>query len=222
MRAYVCDSVSMLESVAMATQLFNPKPINLQGRTVRLEPLGAEHAAGLLDAGRDAALWKWMPRGPFVDESDVRTWIGQAQSCEQSVSFAILKMEAGQPNQVVGSTRFLDIQPENFGLEIGWTWLSPAAQRSPINTECKWLLLSHAFDGLQATRVQLKTDSLNEQSQRAMERIGAEREGVLRKHRRIELPDGSVRWRDSVYYSIIRDEWPAVKTHLDRLLAREY
>ena len=209
----------------MVTPPFEPKPIRLQGRSVMLEPLGHEHATDLLAAGREASVWKWMPRGPFESEQDVCEWIDQANAgvrTGESVAFAIRLLDGGQPGRAVGSTRFLDIQPDNQGLEIGWTWLSPEVQRSGVNTECKWLLLRHLFDDLQAARVQLKTDLLNEKSQRAMERLGAEREGVLRKHRRIELPDGSVRWRHSVYYSIIHDEWPAVKAHLDRLVAREY
>ncbi|MBL4771042.1 MAG: GNAT family N-acetyltransferase [Planctomycetes bacterium] len=209
----------------MTPALFDPRPTRLLGQGVVLEPLGHEHAADLLAAGGDADVWAWMPRGPFMDEADVHGWIDEALGAVEArlaVVFAIRLIEQGQPGRAVGSTRFMDIQRSDLGMEIGWTWISPEVQRSGVNTECKDLLLNHAFDDLGAERVQLKTDSLNLKSQRAMERICAEHEGVLRHHRRIELPDGSVRWRDSVYYSIIRDEWPAIKAHLARLVARQY
>ncbi len=112
------------------------------------------------------------------------------------------------------STRFLEIQPENSALDIGWTRIAPDAQRSPINSECKFLLLSHAFEVMGASRVQLKTDGRNEQSQTAIERVGATREGTLRRSRR--MWDGFV--RDTVYFSVIQSEWPAVKKHLNALM----
>ncbi len=203
----------------MADSPFLPKPVRLAGHVAVLEPLAHEHAAGLLAASADPSIWEWMPIGPFQDEGQVRAWIDKALACPQTEAFAIRRKQDGL---IVGSTRFMDIQREHHGLEIGWTWLSPQAQRSGINTECKALLLKHAFDGLQAARVFFKTDQLNLPSQRAIERIGAEREGVLRNHLRMMAPDGSVRWRHSVYYSIIREEWPAVRAHRDRLVARQF
>jgi N-acetyltransferase len=118
--------------------------------------------------------------------------------------------------KAIGSTRYLDIRPEHRGLEIGGTWYSAAHQRTGVNTECKFLLLKHAFEVLDCIRVQLKTDSRNERSQRAMERIGAVREGVLRNH--MIQPDGH--WRQTVMYSITVEEWPAVKARLEQLMSR--
>lgn len=117
-------------------------------------------------------------------------------------------------NQVVGSTRFLDISSQHRQLEIGSTWLTPSVWRTRMNTECKYLLLKHCFEVLETIRVQIKTDRRNVQSQRAIERLGAVKEGVLRRHR--ILPDGYV--RDTVYYSVIDEEWPAVKARLEAFL----
>ncbi len=125
----------------------------------------------------------------------------------RQIPFAIVDRAIGR---AVGSTRYLDIQPANRGIEIGWTWIGTAHQRTAINTECKFLLLRHAFETLGAIRVQLKTDLRNERSQRAMERIGAAREGVLRQN--MLLWDGHR--RDSVYYSVLVDEWPRVRERL--------
>ncbi|HEY3993517.1 MAG TPA: GNAT family protein, partial [Ktedonobacteraceae bacterium] len=120
-------------------------------------------------------------------------------------------------DRAVGQTRYLSIASKDYGLEIGWTWLAPAVQRSGINTECKYLLLSHAFEELGAIRIQLKTHHLNLKSQRAIERLGASKEGVLRNH--MIMPDGS--YRHSVYYSIIASEWPQVKAGLEAKMRRE-
>jgi RimJ/RimL family protein N-acetyltransferase len=130
----------------------------------------------------------------------------------REVAFAIVATPSGQ---AVGSTRFLDIQRPHRALEIGWTWIGVSWQRTAINTECKLLLLGHAFDTLGAHRVTLKTDARNERSQRAIERIGGIREGVLRKHR--VCWDGFV--RDTVYYGILDHEWPQVRTRLEKMLA---
>jgi RimJ/RimL family protein N-acetyltransferase len=118
--------------------------------------------------------------------------------------------------RAIGATRFGDIAPEHGRVEIGWTWIAPSHQRSAVNTEAKLLQLSYAFDELGATRVALKTDGRNEGSQAAIARLGAVREGVLRRH--LRLPDGFI--RDTVYYSILSDEWPAVKARLQERLAR--
>ncbi len=116
----------------------------------------------------------------------------------------------------MGETRYLTIEPTNRGLEIGWTWLSPEIQRTGVNTECKYLLMRHAFEQLGAIRVQLKTHHNNIRSQRAIERLGAVKEGVLRNH--MIMPDGS--YRHSVYYSVIESEWPSVKSRLEGLMVR--
>jgi RimJ/RimL family protein N-acetyltransferase len=201
-----------------STQPFTPQPVVLDGRHVRLEPIAPGHAPALFAAASDADTWTYMPRGPFDDEADVRTWIRAAQretEAGAAVVFAVVERGSGA---AVGSTRYLDIRPEHRGLEIGWTWLAPRVRRTPVNTECKLLLLEHAFERLGAVRVQLKTDLRNERSQRAIERIGGVREGVLRRDRWTWT--GHI--RSTVYYSVLAEEWPQVRARLEGLLgARE-
>ena len=195
---------------------FDPRPVRLEGQHVSVEPLELRHAAELFEVGGDPAIWQYMPRGPLRDEADATTFIQEAladQASGTQIPFAIIDAKSGK---VAGSTRYLEIRREHLGLEIGWTWLGPDFQRTAINTECKYLLLSHAFDTLNAIRVQLKTDSRNVQSQQAIERIGAVREGTLRAH--MLMWNGDV--RDSAYFSITRDEWPAVKERIRGLMAR--
>ncbi len=194
---------------------FDPQPVRLEGRHASVEPLELRHAAALFEAGSDAAIWRYLPRGPLRNVADATSWIREAladQATGSQIPFAIIDAKSGK---AAGSTRYLEIRPEHWGLEIGWTWLGPAFQRTAINTECKYLLLSHAFDKLNAMRVQLKTDKRNVQSQRAIERIGGVREGTLRAH--MLMWNGDV--RDSVYFSITRDEWPTVKDRLQELMA---
>ena len=146
---------------------------------------------------------------------EMEAWIALALDAQErgtEVPFAIRDRGTGQ---VLGSTRYLNIMPKDRGLEIGWTWLTGAARRTSVNTECKYLLLRHAFETLGAIRVQLKTDSRNVTSQRAIERIGAVKEGILRNH--VIMPDGY--YRHSVYYSILDSEWPSVKAHLEGKLS---
>ena len=148
--------------------------------------------------------------------SRVQQFIAEAEALTASgaqIAFAIVH---GASGAAIGSTRYLDLRPPDRALEIGWTWLGTAHQRTPVNTECKLLLLEHAFETLGAVRVQFKTDDRNRRSQAAIERIGGRREGVLRKS--LILRDGFI--RDSVYYSIIDDEWPAVKQRLLAMLDR--
>jgi len=194
----------------------NPRPVILEGKRARLEPLVATHAAALHDAGADPEIWRHLPRGPLRGVEDAKGWIAEAmaaaaQGCE--VPFAIVALDSGQ---VAGSTRYLEIRPQDRGLEIGWTWIGAAWQRTAVNTECKYLLLRHAFEDLGAVRVQLKTDARNLRSQTALERIGARREGTLRKH--MAVRDGFI--RDSVFFSVTDDDWPEVKARLEALLAR--
>ena len=194
-----------------------PVPVTLDGARVRLEPLDRRHAAGLLEAGRDREIWRYMPHTGFDGLASVEAWIDGALELVAdgaAVVFAMIDKDGGA---VAGSTRYLDIRPEHRAVEIGWTWLGIAHQRTAINTECKYLLLRHAFEDLGMIRVQLKTDLRNERSQRAIERIGGVREGVLR--RSLIMPDGHR--RDSVYYSIVEEEWPAVAQRLRSLLARD-
>ena len=189
------------------------RPRILEGRSIRLEPLAERHAEDLHEAGRDAAIWTYMPRGPLASVEESRAMIRSVLDASRDGSqwpFATVDRESGR---AIGSTRYFDIRPEHRGLEIGWTWLGTAYQRTAANTEQKRLLLEHAFEVLGTLRVQLKTDARNLKSQRAIERIGGVREGVLRAH--MVMPDGFV--RDTVMYSITSAEWPGVKRKLQQM-----
>jgi N-acetyltransferase len=189
-------------------------PVTLDGRWVRLEPIGHEHGADLVAAGSDRAIWRYIPLDPSSPEA-MRAWIDGSiaeREAGTALRFAIVDRSSGR---AVGSTTLFDVRPRDRGIEIGWTWLGPAAQRTGINTECKYLLLRHCFETLGAIRVQLKTHRLNFKSRRAIERIGAQFEGILRNH--TIMPDGT--YRDSAYYSVIEGEWPAVKRHLELMMA---
>lgn len=184
--------------------------MTLKGQRVQLEPLTDKHTEDLLSVGRDPQIWAYMPRPHFEDVEDVQSWIEDARlefESGQTISFATIDLEGGK---AVGSTRIYDFQIKDRGLEIGWTWLGLQAQRTVINTECKLLLMTYAFEELDAHRVQLKTDFRNLQSQTAIERLGAKKEGILRKTR--ICWDGHV--RDTVYYSVIREEWASIKKRL--------
>ncbi|HLZ22169.1 MAG TPA: GNAT family protein, partial [Ktedonobacterales bacterium] len=192
------------------------EPVTLVGENVRLEPLELAHAEALYLAGQHPRIWDYMPVDPSASVASMRAWIAEALAAREAstqMPFAIFERAT---NAIPGSTRYLDISAHDRNLEIGWTWLTPAAQRTAVNTECKYLLLRHAFETLGAIRVQLKTDRRNETSQRAIERLGAVREGILRKQRIVR--DGYQ--RDSVMYSITDDEWPAVKAGLEAKLRR--
>jgi N-acetyltransferase len=191
-----------------------PSRITLEGRHARLEPLNAKHAEGLFAVGQDEQIWRYLLRARLESVADAQGFIEEAlrvAATGSQLPFAIIDQKS---NRVAGSTRYLDIRPNDRALEIGSTWLGCEFQRTAINSECKYLLLWHAFENLGALRVALKTDSRNEQSQRAIERLGAVREGVLRKH--MVMWDGYV--RDTVYYSILDSEWPEVKGRLEGFL----
>jgi len=191
------------------------RPVTLEGRIVRLEPLGREHFDDLVEVGLDPALWKWTQVLP-ERETDLRGYFELAlanAAAGSEVPFATILRETGR---AIGSTRFLTIVPEHRRLEIGWTWLGTAHQRSGANREAKLLQLTHAFEALGANRVEFKTDSRNEASRRALEGIGATFEGIFRSH--TIMPWGPL--RDSAYYSVIASEWPVVKAHLEGLLDR--
>ncbi len=193
----------------------DPRPVTLEGRHVRLEPLSLAHHDRLCAVGLDAELWRWG-LSALATPADMRAYIETAltwQAQGTAVPFAIIARATGQ---VVGSTRYANIERADRRLEIGWTWLARAAQRTPANTEAKYLLLRHAFEVLGCIRVEFKTDVLNERSRAALLRIGAKQEGILRSH----MIAASGRIRDSVYFSIIAGEWPAVKTGLEQKLAR--
>jgi RimJ/RimL family protein N-acetyltransferase len=188
--------------------------VTLTGSYVRLEPLSEAHTSGLAQVALDEKIWRYMLYGPIRNETDLHGWvldILRRQAAGNDLPFAVTLKESGQP---VGGTRYMNIERENRSLEIGGTWYGTAYQRTWVNTESKYLLLRHAFEIFGCIRVQLKTDLRNERSQRAIERLGAQREGVLRDH--VILPDGYI--RSSVIYSILATEWPQVKAGLEAKL----
>lgn len=190
-------------------------PVVLEGLHVRLEPLTLEYHAGLCEVGLDADLLQWTEAyAPTPD--GLRAYIEEAlqsQADGAALPFAVISKADVRP---VGSTRYGNIDRRNRRVEIGWTWYARPWQRTAVNTESKYLLLRHGFETLGCIRVEFKTDALNARSRRALLRIGAQEEGVFRCH--MILPSGRV--RDTVYYSIIDDEWPEVRRHLEELLAR--
>jgi RimJ/RimL family protein N-acetyltransferase len=190
--------------------------VTLQGNYVRLEPLSEEHIPGLAQIGIGQDFWHFMLYGDMKTEEDMRGWVLDILEREKKggdLPFAVIHLASGK---VAGATRYLNIAPKDRGLEVGGTWYGTEFQRTAVNTECKYLLLGHAFETLRAIRVQIKTDSRNERSQRAIERIGAKWEGVLRNH--MILPDGYI--RHSVFYSVIDSEWAEVKKNLGAMLAK--
>jgi RimJ/RimL family protein N-acetyltransferase len=194
--------------------LRNLQSVTLAGRFVRLEPLYAGVAEALFQHANEPEIWQYMPYGPVDSVERLRAVIVELlgrQARGTDLCFVIVHQEQNAP---IGMTRFMEIQPQHSAVEIGGTWLGKAYRRTPVNTESKLLMLTHAFEMLRALRVQIKTDLRNERSQHAIERVGFVREGVLRKH--ITMPDGYQ--RSSVYYSVIDDEWPGVKARLQGLL----
>jgi RimJ/RimL family protein N-acetyltransferase len=189
--------------------------LRLAGTIAILEPLETKHREALLSAAADGKLWDLavtvVPGPASIDNYIGRAIAGRADGTV--IPFVIIERKSGR---VVGSTRFWKIDRSNRKLEIGHTWLSLSAQRTGINTEVKYLMLSHAFETLDCVRVQFTTDELNTRSRAAILRLGAKEEGIVR-HERI-MPDG--RKRNSIRFSIIDTEWPAVKDGLQRLLAR--
>lgn len=195
----------------------DPKPTTLSGPRIRLEPIEPKHARDLYAVGQDEAIWRYLLTPPFATLEDAENWVQMClgrNNTGERVQFGVVLPESGK---AIGSTGYLDIDRPNRTLEIGMTWYGVDYQRTFVNTECKYILLKHAFDELGARRVCLKTDTNNTRSRRAIERIGAVQEGILRNHRINR--DGSN--RDSVYYSIIETEWPKIQETLERMLARE-
>lgn len=215
-RGTYADDVAMAYIAGRKRPAFDPRPVTLVGQHVRLEPLRREHAAELFPVAHDGDIWRLflvaMPR----DVAELEAWIAGAleeQILGGQVAFLTRRASDGAP---IGSTRFLHIDRPNKTAEIGWTFLGRDARRTAANTEAKLLQLRHLFDDLGANRVWLQTDRLNERSQRAMERIGATREGETRDDR-ISF-DGRI--RTSVVYGITRGEWPGVHERLQGLLRR--
>ncbi len=191
------------------------RPVTLELNVARLEPLSLSHAPGLLEAARDESIWTFMPYAGPRDEPEVHAYIQRALDAAAAGSerpFAIVHRPSGR---VAGSTRYMEIRRADRALEIGATWVGAPWRRTGLNTECKYLLLRHAFETLGAVRVQLKTDARNQRSRAAILRIGASYEGRLRRHRLVR--DGFV--RDTVYYSVIAEEWPDVRSRLEAMIA---
>jgi N-acetyltransferase len=190
------------------------KPVVLKGKHAQLEPMTEAHTPALAEIGVGQPFWDFMVYGRMETADDMRGWVQDILSRAEKgtdLPYVAIHLASGR---VAGATRYMNIMPHDRGLEIGGTWYGPEFQRTVVNTECKYLLLSHAFETLGCIRVQLKTDLRNERSQRAIERIGAVKEGVLRNH--MILPDGHI--RHSVYYSILDTEWPEVKKRLEERL----
>lgn len=185
------------------------EPVILEGEVVRLEPMTLEHLDGLWEAGKDEALWELIPTN-VASIDDMRKYVESALADRgRGVALPFVTVERAS-GKVIGSTRFGNIDTANLRAEIGWTWITPAFQRTAVNTEAKLLMLTHAFETWKCIRVELKTDALNERSRAAIKRLGATEEGIFRKH----MICDTGRFRDSVYFSIIDTEWPMVKDNL--------
>jgi RimJ/RimL family protein N-acetyltransferase len=191
-------------------------PITLEGTRVRLEPLSLEHHAALCEVGLDAELWRWSTTDVRSPE-DLRRYLQKALK-EQREGHALPFVTIERAGwKAVGSTRFGSIEPLHRRVEIGWTWIGRAWQRTAVNTEAKYLMLRHAFDVWGALRVEFKTNAMNYRSRTAITRLGAKEEGTLRKHMISErgVP------RDTVYFSILDTEWPEVRAGLEEKLRRD-
>jgi RimJ/RimL family protein N-acetyltransferase len=192
------------------------EPTTLVGQHVRLEPLGLEHAADLCEAAQDGELWRlWYCSVPHPE--NIETYIALALSGQKNqgdLPFAVRSLDPRGTGKIIGSTRFLRVDPENRRLEIGFTWYAQRFQRTAANTETKLLLLQHAFEFLQCIAVEFRTHWMNHRSREAISRLGAKQDGVLRNHAMMS----GVR-RDTVVFSIIDSEWPTVKLHLRHKLA---
>ena len=190
-------------------------PVTLEGHSVRLEPLSVDHEAGLAAAAADGQLWKlWYTSVP--EPVGTRGYIDGALEGQQAGHMLPWAVRDLATHTIAGSTRYHDIVPTADRVEIGYTWYAQRCQRTRINTACKLLLLTHAFDTLNCAAVGLRTDNFNFASQRAIEALGAKKDGVIRHHH--PRRDGTVRY--TVIYSILATEWPDVKRHLELRLAR--
>jgi RimJ/RimL family protein N-acetyltransferase len=185
------------------------EPVTLEGKRVRLEPMRADHLDALTKAGAYEELWKWTRDFAHTPES-MKKYVGEAlHQAESGDAIPFVTIDR-KTRQVIGSTRFANIDRANRHVEIGWTWITPEFQRTYVNSEAKYLMLTHAFEVWGCARVELKTDVLNSKSRNAMLRMGATEEGTLRKH----VLAYADRWRDTIYYSVLDVEWPQVKARL--------
>lgn len=186
----------------------------LVGESVNLELINESHIQGLFEAGKTRNDWAYLPIPGFSDIADVEVWYQQAKKLLEADMHYTYVLVDPNTKEVIGSSRYMNVRAKDFALEIGYTWVSSKFQRTAVNTEAKLLLLTNAFDGMNANRVELKTDARNIRSQNAIERIGGVKEGVLRNH--MITQGGFV--RDTVMYSILKFEWPAVKGNLTNKL----
>jgi RimJ/RimL family protein N-acetyltransferase len=189
------------------------EPVTLEGERVRLEPMRADHLDALTKAGAFEELWKWTRDFAHTPES-MKKYVHEAlQSAErgEAIPYVTIDKTSGR---VIGSTRFANIDRANRHVEIGWTWITPEFQQTYVNSEAKYLMLTHAFEVWGCARVELKTDVLNTKSRNAMLRMGATEEGTLRKH----VLAYADRWRDTIYYSVLDVEWPDVKARLAKFV----
>jgi RimJ/RimL family protein N-acetyltransferase len=214
-KGFYADDVAMAYIAGRTRPSFDPRSVTLTGRFVRLEPLHREHAPELLPVAQDEEIWRWYLSPQPRDLPAMERLIAGAMELQVSGEQVAFITRRASDGAAVGSTRFLHVDRANKTVEIGWTWLGKDARRTAINTEAKLLQLAHLFD-IGANRVWLQTDKLNERSWRAIERIGAKKEGELRDDR-ISF-DGRI--RTSVVYGITRDEWPGVRERLQAMLAR--
>lgn len=192
----------------------NVVPVTLEGRVVRLEPLSVAHLEALCAVGLDEELWRFTTTR-IGTPAEMRGYVETAlaeQTRGVALPFATVERATGE---VVGSTRFGNIERAHRGVEIGWTWVAAPRRRTPVNTEAKYLMLAHAFEAWGCIRVALKTDSTNERSRRAILRIGAKEEGTLRNH----MITSTGRVRHTTYFSVVDSEWAAVKAALGAKLS---
>lgn len=208
-------SLGSVDGKTKVRKVMEISPVILEGQHVRLEPLKPKHEESLVAAAADGELWNStvtiVPSRSTVSAYIEAALNGQTKGLE--LPFVIIRRSSGQ---VVGSTRFYNIDRDHRRAEIGYTWLGASAQRTSVNTEAKLLLLTHAFEVWGCVRVAFVTDVLNHQSRRAILRLGAKQEGILRNH--MVMPNG--RYRDSVYFSIIEAEWPQIKAQLEARLGQ--
>ena len=183
----------------------------LTGRFIALEPLQTRHFGGLVDAGHDPSIWTYMPHDISTGVGAFLKWLVDENEAGRMVSFAVRRLA---DSKLVGSSSYLSIVPEHARVEIGATWYEPPAQATAVNPEAKYLLFGHAF-AAHYNRVELKTDAKNARSRAAMRKMGATEEGTLRGH--MWMPQGY--WRDSVFFSVVASEWPAVKAKFEARLA---
>ena len=186
----------------------------LKGPVVTLEPLRRRHLPGLGAAARETDIWDYMSAN-LADKDSLESWYAEARRFEKAAHQLPFAIRMTVEGTLIGSTRYLNIAPEHRRLEVGWTWLAPAHWGGRVNAAAKLLLFEHAFKKLGAQRIELRTDALNQRARRAILKLGAVEEGILRRH--MVMPGGRV--RDTVQFAVIDETWPTVKTALEVRIA---